>query len=246
MHPKRPNQVKPHHLRRLAAVYIRVAALPGMDHSLTHERAQEQIARQWGWRKNAIAMIEADAGKPGTPGADRAGYRILLRLVKQGKFGLILATDVDRLTRSIPELKALLQLCRKTDTLVAIGGVILDPGNPAGSLRARPQPIRADQEPAIYLRQSQPPVGYTRAQQGSCVKDSNTSKTIEYICRESQQSRTVAEIANALCTTRLNSQSNGRVAENPKASRQAGTKRSEANEPAPDQTRIRRRPKRRK
>ncbi len=126
MHPKRPNQVKPHHLRRFAAIYIRVAALSGMDHSLTHQRAQAQIARQWGWPEGFILVIDEDIGQSGTATTARSGFRRLCQMIEAGNVGIVIVSDMARLSRSLAQLVDFLRLCERKDVLVAVDGILGD------------------------------------------------------------------------------------------------------------------------
>ncbi len=122
------SQIEPNHRNRLAIVYIRQSSVPQSCDlaSLDAQRAQSAHARAWGWLESAIQVIEEDVGRGGTSTEDRPGYRRLLREIELGRIRLVLVSDLSRLSRSQVELRRLLNLCRRMDTLVAERGVALD------------------------------------------------------------------------------------------------------------------------
>ena len=118
----RPQQVTGHHLQRRAAVYIRRAVHSAA--SVDQQVAQRDFALRWGWPIDGIQIINDDLGTRGLD-ARRIGYQRLLRLIELRQVGLVLVTDLSRLSRSSHEVQRFLDLCQSTDTLLAVNGVIL-------------------------------------------------------------------------------------------------------------------------
>lgn len=119
----RPKQVKPSHLTRRAAVYVRHAVAQDGRTPTGSQRYQgdpQDLAQRWGWPQNHIEVIE-DIGRSGAHGSERPGFVELRRLVATGQVGIVLVTDPSRLSRSVAELRDFRMLCRRTNTLVAIG-----------------------------------------------------------------------------------------------------------------------------
>lgn len=125
MRQHRPFQIEDRHIERLAVVYVRQACRPGVGKqpgSTAHQRDQREHALRWGWPEKSIVVIE-DLGLSGT-GADRPAFTRMLELVSQERVGIILASDIPRLTRSKSDFASLLRLCRDTRTLLASNGSI--------------------------------------------------------------------------------------------------------------------------
>lgn len=118
----RPKQVTIHHLQRRAVVYRRSAVCP--TSSSDRQIAQRDFAIGWGWPIDNIKIVDDD-GAPSGLDASRAGYQQLIHMIKQGQVGLVLVSDLARLSRSSAELERFLDLCRSTDILLAVNGVIL-------------------------------------------------------------------------------------------------------------------------
>ncbi len=114
--------IRPHHRARLAVVYVRTTTIPDSPADYTRlkaQRDQAQHARVWGWPESAIQVIE-DLGRSGASGAERPGWQRLLDLVQQGQVGIVLVSDLSRLSRCSDDLAAVLRLCQQADTLLAI------------------------------------------------------------------------------------------------------------------------------
>ncbi len=119
MNRQSPIVIASHHRNRLAVVYVRTATVQhGLEDlaRLDYQRAQVRHARAWGWPERAIQVIE-DIGRSGSSAKGRPGWQRLLDLVRQGGVGLVLVSDLSRLSRSEADLQMLLDLCEKAKTL---------------------------------------------------------------------------------------------------------------------------------
>jgi len=127
MNPQPQIEIAPHHRDRLAVVYFRWTTPPQVPQSTNLcNLYQEQVARAWGWPEQGIRVIEDDAGSSGSTAKGRPGFQRLCRLIKAGQVGLVLVSHIVRLSRLSKELLAFLRLCQRTDTLLAVDGILVD------------------------------------------------------------------------------------------------------------------------
>lgn len=133
---QREEQIQRHHRKRLAVVYVRSATLrqtaPGQA-GLDYRRAQRVYAYRWGWPPEAVQVIDDDIGRPGTASESRSGFQRLCRLIARGRVGLVLVSDLSRLSRSVMDLCRFRELCRRKDTLVAVDGRVINFHHPEWS-----------------------------------------------------------------------------------------------------------------
>src|SRR5215470_8695503 len=110
------------HRSRAAVIYVRQSTL------LQVERNRESTARQYdlvsrarelGWPRTAVTVIDEDLGLSGAPAAGRAGFAQLAAQVGMGQVGIVLSLEVSRLARSNTDWYRLLDLAGMTDTLIA-------------------------------------------------------------------------------------------------------------------------------
>jgi hypothetical protein len=113
MSQKRPAQIKPHHLVRMAVVY-------------RPRRGQKAVAQRWGWPTEAIEVITDDDSPGGPAESRRRSLERLVGLVAQGAVGLILLSEMSDLTPSSRDFDVVRELCRITRTLIAVDGIIVD------------------------------------------------------------------------------------------------------------------------
>src|SRR5579871_4066262 len=101
--PLRSPKLKPWHLDRSAAVYVRQST---PQQVLEH---QESTARQYalvdravtlGWTRDRVLVIDDDLGKSGQAIENRPGFQRLLAEVALDRVGLILGLEMSRLARS--------------------------------------------------------------------------------------------------------------------------------------------------
>lgn len=115
-------KIKPDHLARGAALYIRQSSL----HQLREN--QESTARQYqlrerllalGWRRDQVVIIDEDLGVSGSGNADRDGFRRLLKLVTDQRLGIVLGLEMSRLARNSKDWHDLFEVCAVFDSLIA-------------------------------------------------------------------------------------------------------------------------------
>src|SRR5712692_5006346 len=120
------------HRSRAAVIYVRQSTL------LQVERNRESTARQYdlasrarelGWPRTAVTVIDEDLGLSGASAAGRAGFAELAARVGMGQVGIVLALEleVSRLARNNADWYRLLDLAGMTDTLIADADGIYHP-----------------------------------------------------------------------------------------------------------------------
>ena len=95
--------ITPAHLRKKAVIYVRQSTLTQVilnQESLRLQYALEQRAQSLGWRPEDIEVIDADLGLTGASAQHRTGFQELVTKVTLGQAGIILSSDVTRLSRN--------------------------------------------------------------------------------------------------------------------------------------------------
>ena len=118
------------HRSRTAVIYVRQSTL------LQVERNRESTARQYdlvsrarelGWPRTAVTVIDEDLGMSGASAAGRAGFAELAARVGMGQVGIVLSLECSRLARNNADWYRLLDLAGMTDTLIADANGVYHP-----------------------------------------------------------------------------------------------------------------------
>ncbi len=80
-----------------------------------------------GWRKDQIVLIDEDQARSAKQVAGRDGFQRLVADVSLRKVGLIIGTEVARLSRNCADWHRLLELCGLFDTLIADAEGVYNP-----------------------------------------------------------------------------------------------------------------------
>ena len=187
----RPDKIKPSHLERSVALYVRQSSNEQVrDHrgSLAAQLAQAEFARKWGWPDSRIKVIDCDLGLSGTSSAFRPGFLDMLAMIGRGEIGMVMALAVDRLARKVADFDNLLDLTAETNTLLCIDGVVYDPASEDTSetLGLQVQALLGSASNRVSTRRfvtgrlakarqglavSPPPTGYIKSAPGKWDKD---------------------------------------------------------------------------
>lgn len=127
-------KVQPHHLDRLAVVYVRQSTPKQVLDNRESTDRQYQLADRavaLGWRPDRVLVIDDDLGLSGRTAADRAGFQRLLAEVGLDHVGLILGSETSRLARSCKDWYQLLELAAVFGVLIADSDGLYDPGQHA-------------------------------------------------------------------------------------------------------------------
>jgi DNA invertase Pin-like site-specific DNA recombinase len=102
-----------------ALVYVRQSTPKQVLHKQESQRlpyALVERARALGWHQ--IAVMDDDLGHSASAGTQRVGFKKLLATVVLGEGGIVLSTEVSRLSRTEKDWCHLLEICKVCETLL--------------------------------------------------------------------------------------------------------------------------------
>jgi DNA invertase Pin-like site-specific DNA recombinase len=126
------SKVKASHLARDAYLYVRQATrCHACQHptSLQPQYNLQQHAVELGWPAERVIVIDSDIGRSGASATDRRGFQELVRQVRRGCVGIVMALDPSRLSRNSMDWRRLLDTCAMSDTLLVNQDRLYDPGD---------------------------------------------------------------------------------------------------------------------
>jgi DNA invertase Pin-like site-specific DNA recombinase len=118
------------HRDRRAVVYLRQSSPKQVLHhkeSALNQRALVGRLREFGWPDQRIEVIDDDQGRSGRTAAGRDGFQRLVADVSLGKVGIVIGSEVSRLSRNCADWHKLLELCALFDTLIADADGVYNP-----------------------------------------------------------------------------------------------------------------------
>ena len=184
-----PSKIEPRHLRLQAVVYIRQSTPQQIQNNQESTRRQYDLARharQMGWPETAIRVIDDDLGLSGASSQNRAGFQRLVAAIGLGEVGIVLVTEISRLSRLNSDWHRVIELCAVFRTLIADEDGIYDVQSPndrlllgvKGTLFAAELHILQARMRGALLNKAQRgelavalPVGYRRRPDGVVVQD---------------------------------------------------------------------------
>ena len=125
------------HRTRKALIYIRQSTPHQVltnQESLRLQYALRQRALDLGWHPDDIEVIDCDLGQTGAAAELRAGFKEVVAQVTLGQVGIILSSEVTRLSRNCSDWYPLLDVCSYKNCLIADRDGIYDPGSTNGRL----------------------------------------------------------------------------------------------------------------
>jgi len=129
--------ITPTHLARKALIYIRQSTIQQVltnQESLRLQYALRLRALEFGWRAEDIEVIDADLGQTAAVAQNRAGFKEVVSRVTLGEIGIILSSEVTRLSRNCSDWYPLLDTCGYRDCLIADRDGVYDPASTNGRL----------------------------------------------------------------------------------------------------------------
>jgi DNA invertase Pin-like site-specific DNA recombinase/uncharacterized protein YndB with AHSA1/START domain len=119
------------HVQRWAYVYVRQSTATQV--AVNRESTERQYrlserARQLGWPRAQIKVIDEDLAHSGSGAVVRAGFTRMITDVAMGGVGLILCIEASRVARNSADWYRLLDLCAVTDTLIGDEDGLYHPG----------------------------------------------------------------------------------------------------------------------
>ena len=129
--------VTPTHLARKAMIYIRQSTPQQVltnQESLRLQYALRLRAIELGWRSEDIEIIDADLGQTAAAAQNRQGFKEVVSRVTLGEVGIILSSEVTRLSRNCSDWYPLLDICGYRQCLIADRDGVYDPASTNGRL----------------------------------------------------------------------------------------------------------------
>src|SRR5262250_3236587 len=118
------------HLSRQAIVYLRQSSAAQVENNRESTERQYALAtkaRELGWPKDRILVIDEDLGLSGSGSVARSGFARLTAEVALAHVGLVLGLEVSRLARNNADWHRLIDLAGLTDTLIGDADGIYHP-----------------------------------------------------------------------------------------------------------------------
>src|SRR5215217_3676304 len=126
-------KIEPRHLRLRALVYVRQSTPQQLQHNQESTRRQYQLAeraQQMGWPAAQVHVIDDDLGLSGASSDQRGGFQRLVASIGLGEVGIILVTEVSRLSRCNSDWHRVIELCAVFAALIADEDGVYDPRDP--------------------------------------------------------------------------------------------------------------------
>lgn len=130
-------KIKPQHLQRLAAVYIRQSSLGQVKNNTESYRVQKRLstrAEELGWPAEQVRNFEADQGVSASTPMARDDFDALLTMIQDQQVGVVFSVDIARLARNSIDLSMLIHWSAVHGTLIADQHQFYDPATPEDSL----------------------------------------------------------------------------------------------------------------
>ena len=129
--------ITPFHLARKALIYIRQSTPQQVltnQESLRLQYALRLKAVDLGWRTEDVDIIDSDLGQTGAVAQNREGFKEVVSRVSLGEVGIILSSEVTRLSRNCSDWYPLLDICGYRGCLIADRDGVYDPASTNGRL----------------------------------------------------------------------------------------------------------------
>jgi DNA invertase Pin-like site-specific DNA recombinase len=129
--------VTSNHLTRKAIIYVRQSTpnqVLSNQESLRLQYALEQRALELGWSKAGLDLIDIDLGQSAASAEHRKGFKKMIAQVALGNVGIILSSEVTRISRNCSDWFPLLDICALRDCLIADRDGVYDPASSNGRL----------------------------------------------------------------------------------------------------------------
>jgi len=107
-------KVTPNHTKRTAFVYIRQSSPAQVEYnreSTARQYALVEKARELGWAKEQVIVIDEDLGVSGSGFTERSGFARMTAEVALGHAGIVFGLEVSRMARNNADWYRLFDLC---------------------------------------------------------------------------------------------------------------------------------------
>jgi DNA invertase Pin-like site-specific DNA recombinase len=131
------DKIQPHHLARLAIVYIRQSSPGQVKNHPESYRVQKGLAKRaagLGWPEEKIRVVQSDLGISASQPGKRDGFNDVLQWVQDKQVGIVLGQDASRLARNSLDWSLMTHWCALHGSLLGDQHQVLDPALPQDSL----------------------------------------------------------------------------------------------------------------
>ena len=125
------------HLDRHAVIYVRQSSPNQVINNQESQRLQYALRERavgLGWHEDDVEVIDVDLGHTAAIMQGRAGFQELVAQVALSEVGILIAYDATRFARNCSHWYQLLDLCGRTDCLIADRDGVYDPASINGRL----------------------------------------------------------------------------------------------------------------
>jgi len=129
--------IQPRHLARRAVIYVRQSSPHQVLCNQESQHLQYALTKravELGWQERDILVIDTDLGITATIAECREGFQQLVADVALGEIGILIAYEAQRLARNCTHWYQLLDLCGRTDCLIADRDGVYDASSVNGRL----------------------------------------------------------------------------------------------------------------
>ncbi len=216
--------IQARHLDRRAVIYVRQSSTNQVIHNQESQRLQyalTQRAENLGWHTQDIEVIDVDLGHTAATTEGRLGFQELVAQIALEEVGILIAYDATRLARNCSHWYQLLDLCGRTNCLIADRDGVYDPTSINGRLllglkgqisELELHTIRARLTAGILSKAERGelaltlPTGLVRLETGQVVKhpDLEVQQRIALIFETLLQQRSLAQTVRWLIEQSLN------------------------------------------
>jgi len=139
-HPQRETmseKIQPHHLQRLAIVYVRQSTPGQVKNHPESYRVQKGLARRaerLGWSSEKVRVIQGDLGTTASLPGHRGDFNELLQMVQDQQVGVVFGQDASRLARNSIDWSLLTHWGALHGALIADQNQVFDPALPQDAL----------------------------------------------------------------------------------------------------------------
>jgi DNA invertase Pin-like site-specific DNA recombinase len=121
------------HLRRLAVVYMRQSTEEQVQKntgSTQYQRDLATVARDYGWPKSQITIIDEDLGRSGSTTEKRTGLERLQEMIEADQVGAVFVANISRIGRQVLHVEMFRLKAALHNTLLYSDGRFTNPADP--------------------------------------------------------------------------------------------------------------------
>lgn len=124
-------------IKKIVAIYTRVSTVVQAEQGYSLDEQEKRLKAICLAKDYEVYKVYTDEAISGKDIEHRPAYQRMIKDMKEGKFNLIMATKLDRLSRSISDFEEFFDLIEKNDCYLELLTGSIDTSGPTGMLFAR-------------------------------------------------------------------------------------------------------------